>query len=364
MFENQTESVIVKRMLERVPASRDKRQGNIIYDATMPAAIEFMLLYAQLDWYIKQSFADTADRPYLVRIALERGMAPYPASNAIVKGLFEPSGLEIAIGQRFTLDTLHYIVTEKLSDGIYLLQCETEGVIGNRADGKLIPVDYINGLQKANLVELIIPGEDEEATEDFRQRYLKSFNNNAFGGNIADYKEKVNKIQGVGGIKVYPIWQGGGTVRVVFMTSECKPPTVEFVDEVQTALDPIPNQGLGLGIAPIGHIVTVEGVRNSNINIQLNITYATGYSFADLKERIEEIIDDYFLELNKEWANTQIATTEVYKNTGLIVRISQIEARLLEIAEIEDIQHTKLNGEEENLLLDMDELAVRGQLNG
>lgn len=363
MFENQTEQAILKRMLDKVPASRDKREGSIIYDATMPAAIEFMLLYFQLDWYIKQSFGDTADRPYLVRLALERGLEPYPATFAVVKGEFTPSNIN-AIGQRFSLDTINYTVTEKISDGIFLLQCETAGEVGNKISGDLLPIDYIEGLQSAKLLEVTIPGEAEEETEKFRQRYLTSFESNAYGGNIADYKEKVNKIQGVGGVKVYPIWQGGGSVKIVFMTSEFKPPTIEFISEVQSAIDPITNQGLGLGIAPIGHTVTVDGVKNSNINIGLNITYVQGYNFNDLKNEIENIIDNYFLELNKNWQKTQITTTETFSNSGIIVRVAQIESRLLELEHIEDIQDTILNGIIGNITLDPDELAVRGVVSG
>jgi len=363
VYENQTEQLIEERMLARVPASRDKREGSIIYDSTMPASIELMMLYVQLDWYIKQSFGDTADREYLVRLALERGLEPYDATYAIVKGYFTPSTIDV-LGKRFSLDTINYVVAEKVSNGVFLLQCETAGVVGNTIDGQLIPIEYIQGLESATLTEVTIPGEDEEDTEVFRQRYLKSFNNNAYGGNIADYREKVDAIAGVGGVKVYPVWQGGGTVRVVFMTSEYKPPSAEFVDSIQTTIDPIPNQGLGIGIAPIGHIVTVQGAQNSAINIGLNLTFASGYTFSDLQDDIQTVIDNYFSELNQSWPDTQIATSELLSNTGLVVRISQIESRLLTIAHIIDAQNTTLNGVADNLTLGTDELAVRGVVSG
>lgn len=364
MFENQVFNTILQRMLSTVPNSRDKREGSIIYDATAPAAIEFELLYYQLDWYIKQSFGDTADRPYLIRLALERGLAPYEATYAIVKGQFTPSSLDLAIDTRFSLGIINYTIIEKIEDGIYLLRCETAGTVGNNIAGQLLPISFIQGLETAQLIEVTVPGEDEEDTEAFRKRYLTSFDSNAYGGNIADYKEKVNKMQGVGGVKVYPIWQGGGSVRIVFMTSEYKPPTVEFIDQVQTAIDPVTNQGLGLGVAPIGHTVTVQGAQNSNIDIGLTITYQAGFDFNTLKEAIEQIIDNYFLELNQDWQNTQIATTEIYSNTGIVVRVAQIESRLLNISGIEDIEDTKLNGLASNLTLGVDELAVRGAVSG
>jgi uncharacterized phage protein gp47/JayE len=364
MFEQETKETILRRMLDRVSAARDKREGSIIYDATAPAAIEFELLYAFLDWYLVQSFGDTAEREYLIKLALERGLSPEEATYAVVKGQFTPSTLELNIGERFSLGTINYAITEKVSAGIYLLRCESAGTIGNQIVGQLLPINYIEGLETASLVEVTIPGENEEGTEVFRERYLKSFDNLAFGGNIADYKEKVLKIDGVGGVKVYPIWQGGGTVRIAFMTSDFNPPTTEFIAEVQEAVDPIPYHQQGVGTAPIGHYVTVAGASDSSISIDLTITYAEGYSFDDLSEQIEGVIDAYFLELNKNWANNQIVTTEQFSNSGIVVRISQIESRLLEISEIVDIQDTTLNGIAANLTLSTDELAVRGAVSG
>lgn len=363
MYENQTENVILNRMLGNVPSDIDKREGSIIYDASMPAAIEFMLLYATVDYFIKNTFGDTAERRFLILRAKERGLAPYPATYAIVKGECTPNNINISVGTRFSYDDVNYFITESLGNGQYLLKCETVGTIGNKPSGKLVPIDYVKGLEFAQLLEVTIPGEEEETTEDFRTRYLNSFENKAYGGNIYDYREKVNAIEGVGGVKVYPVWNGGGTVKIVFMTSEFKPPTEEFIQQVQTKIDPTQNNGEGLGIAPIGHIVTVEGAKNANIKIDLNVTFDNG-SFENYKSKIEKIIDDYFLELNSKWEDTQKVTIDAYENKGIVVRISQIESRILDIEGVDDIEHTKLNELEENLILDVNALAIRGELSG
>lgn len=361
MYETQTESEILKRMLENVPADIDKREGSIIYDSCMPAAIEFMLLYSSIDWFMTNSFADTAEREYLVLMAKERGIAPYPASKAVCKMSVTPADVEVKTGTRFSYDDVNYSVTNNLGAGSYAITCESEGTVGNKAAGTLIPIDYVNGLQKALLVEITVPGEAEENTEDFRRRYLASFESEAYGGNIIDYKNKVNAISGVGGVKVYPVWNGGGTVKLVFMTSEHKPPTTDFVNEVQTLVDPTQNKGEGIGIAPIGHVVTVKGATAANIDIGLSISFGTG-TFAEHFAEICKVIDDYFAELNAEWEYTQVVTRTANTNNGIIVRVSQIESRLLELDYVMDIGNTKLNGKGENLILGLDELAVRGEL--
>lgn len=306
MYEDITFDSLMKRMLARVPSDIDKREGSVIWDALAPAAIETKLLYIMADYFTKNTFGDTADREYLIERAKERNIIPKAATYAKCKAVFTPSAIDIPIGTRFSYDDVNYAITEKVSDGVYFLSCETAGTVGNKPTGALIPIDYVAGLQTATLAEVTVPGENEEETETFRQRYLASFNSQAYGGNIADYREKVNKIQGVGGVKVYPVWKGGGSVRITFMTSEFKPPTAEFIDQVQTLVDPVANSGQGVGIAPIGHSVTVQGTTNSNISIGLHLTFSNG-TYDNYKSVIEAAIDKYFLELNQNWQDTQHA---------------------------------------------------------
>jgi len=351
MYESITFDVIMQRMLAGVPDTVDKREGSVIWDALAPAALELQLAYIEMDVILNETFADTAPRPNLIKRAKERGLSPEEATYAVAKGIFN---IDVPIGSRFSLDAYNYVVTEKISAGVFKLQCETSGSDANSYLGTLIPIDYIQGLQTAALTEILIPGEDEEETEVFRTRYFGSFDNQAYGGNIADYKEKVKKIQGVGGVKVYPVWNGGGTVKLVIINSEWETPTVEMLDAIQTIVDPIPNQGEGLGVAPIGHIVTVEGVTADSISIELNLTLQGELTFEDLRSGIETAIDNYFLELKKVWEDTE----------SIIVRTSQIESRLLEIPEIIDVEHTKINGVEENYVLGADSIAVRGEVTG
>jgi len=351
MFEHMTYEVILQRMLDRVPQNLDKREGSIIYNALAPAAVELQNMYIELDWILNQSFADTAQREYLIKRCAERGIIPEPATKAILKGEFN---IDVPIGSRFSLDMLNYIVIEKISDGIFKLECETPGSKGNQQFGTLIPIDYIEGLTSAELTELLIPGEDEEDTESLRERYFNSLKSQSFGGNIADYKEKTKQLPGVGGVKVYPAWNGGGTVKLVIIDSTYNVPSSTLIDAVQTAVDPIQNQGKGVGFAPIGHVVTVEGVSATTININTNITYQEGWTWADIEPYVHKAIDDYFFELASSWEN----------ENNLIVRISQIETRILNIAGVVDIENTTINGQAQNFVLGADNIPVRGEVIG
>lgn len=234
----------------------------------------------------------------------------------------------------------------------YKMVCETSGSLPNYYVGSLTPIEYIENLKTSELLEILVPGEDDEDTEVFRQRYLNSFNSQAFGGNIADYKQKVKALDGVGGVKVYRAKYGAGTVGITFSDSENKIPSAVLVNIIQSAVDPVVNAGEGLGIAPIDHRVTVSGVSGKSLAISTKITYAEGWSFTDAKPYIEQALDDYFNELNSSWE----------ANSSLIVRISQIESRILDLAAVLDITGTTIDGSAQNCVLASDEIAVRGSV--
>ena len=351
MFENVTYEIILKRMLNKIKNSMDKREGSVIFDSLAPAAIEFQNLYLQGDVILNETFADTASRPYLIERCKERGVLVKTATPAIRQGKFN---MDVPIGSRYSLNKLNYVAIEKISDCVFKMQCETAGSVGNLESGTLIPIDYLEGLQTATLTDVLIPGEDDEDTETLRQRYFDSFKSQSFGGNVSYYKESVNSLDGVGGVKVKRAWNGGGTVKLVIIDSEYNKPSDVLIGTVQEAVDPLEHQGDGLGIAPIDHIVTVVGCGETTVNVQTKLSFQTNWDWEDVKPYVEKTIDDYFKELSAMW--------ETSDNDGLIVRISQIETRLLDLEGIIDISDTTLNGDTQNLTIDVDNIPVRGSV--
>ncbi|MBQ8765396.1 MAG: baseplate J/gp47 family protein [Clostridia bacterium] len=348
MYENLTFETILQRILDRI-SGVDKREGSVVYDVSAPTAIEFQNAYINLEGVLTEAYADTASKEYLIKRCGERGIGIQPATHAVRQGEFN---IDVPIGTWFSLNELNYIVEEKIDTGVYKMLCDTAGVVGNAETGSLIPHDYIDGLETAVLTDVLIPGEDEEDVEHLRQRYFNSFDSQAFGGNVADYKEKINAIDGVGGVKIYRAWNGGGTVKAVIIDSTYSKPSTILVDEVQTIIDPTENQGEGLGLAPIGHIVTIAGCGEISVNIQTSIVFQDEWTWETIEPYVNTAIDDYFKELAEEWE-------EADKN-DLIVRISQIETRLLDLEGVLDISDTLLNGVATNLSIDKDSIPIRG----
>lgn len=407
MFEEYDFDTLMDKMLSNVDDKLDKREGSIIYDAIAPVALELSNFYLNLDMVLDEVFAESASYYYLTKRAAERGLLPKEETNATLMMKVVPTETQISIGDRFNLDELNYTVTSIIDGnaGTYQVQCETAGVIGNQQLGALIPIETeneLNNMESATLEEVLIPGEDEEDVETFRERYYASFNNEAFGGNKADYIEKVNNIDGIGGCKPIRAWTGdynpasmipnatvqtwfeqqseetlgaevyawlstiynasinklltvGGTVKLIIINSEFRKPSATLIQTVQEEIDPTETTGEGDGVAPIGHVVNVIGVNEIPINVTLlSVEYENGYSFDTLKDAIETTIDNYFFDLRQAWASSD----------NLIVRTSQIEAQLLLMSGIVDIQGVLLNGQEGNITLDSDSIPIRGDVIG
>lgn len=212
MFESKTYEVLVKSALSRVSSALDKREGSMVMNGVAPSMAELAQLYIGLDFVFSATYIATAPREYLIKRAADRNMEPYPASAAVFRAEFN---IEVPVGTRFSCEGLNFAVTERMSTtadtdtGLsHKVTCETAGAAANDYAGALIPIEYMDGLTHAELVELLIPGDDEEETETFRQRVLDSFQSQAFGGNQADYTEKVRALEGVSAVKVHPVWNG------------------------------------------------------------------------------------------------------------------------------------------------------------
>jgi uncharacterized phage protein gp47/JayE len=215
----------------------------------------------------------------------------------------------------------------------------------------MIPIEYIDGLETAELTEVLIPGEDEEETESLRQKYFNSFYEKGYGGNVQDYLDKTNDLAGVGSTKVVPIWNGGGTVKLVILNSSFDKASSALVEAVQEAIDPDP-QGEGWGIAPIGHTVTVETVTEVEIDITADFTLDGSYTWEMVSEQAAEKLAEYLLELRQDWAN----------QSNLIVRVSQFETRMLSIEGIVDVSGTTINGNAANLTLTAFQIPIAGSI--
>lgn len=363
---------LMESALDNVPDNLDKREGSIIYDALAPACYELAEYYMELKKILENTFASTASNEYLDLRAADQGLTRYAASYAVKRGDFLTSSgnpAVIPIGSRFSVisDTLNlnYAVTEAYRDefgavvpGAYRMTCEEIGTQGNSYTGPLIPITFISSLKTATLSDLLVPARDEETDDELRNRYFLAVNDKPFGGNLAQYDEELKGIDGVGEVQVYPVWNGGGSVKLSIIDAEYNIITNDFIATLQNMIDPTP-QGIGIGLAPIGHIVTVTTPTEKILNITATVALESGYTLGQVTPLIEDAIESYLLGLREIWG-----ISDDLNNYALTVYIARINAAVLGVAGIANIIGTTINGLASDLILTQDattqELPVLG----
>ncbi|MCI8363387.1 MAG: baseplate J/gp47 family protein [Eubacterium sp.] len=353
MFENKSYEDIIDEMLDKIDSSIDTRQGSVIYDAIAPVAVELEQIYSDIGLVEDECFADTASYYYLIKRAAERGIFVKQGQHAVLKVKITPSDKEIQAGTGFNIGELNYEITENLGEGYYSLTCTETGKGGNNSSDDVIPIEDVEGLESIAVVEIMTYGTDDEDEESLRERYFDSFAQSSFGGNKAEYKEKANQFDVVGGCKVIPVWNGGGTVKLVILGADFGVAQRETVQYIQEAFDP-QMDGTGIGIAPIGHTVTVVSAETQTVDIACTLIFQNGYKWEDIQERIAASIDGYFQSLRKTWEDTE----------NIVVRAGQIENILLDLDGIMDVAEIKLNNDAGNVIIDTYKIPEVGEVVG
>ena len=355
-FTQDTYQNLRQEMLDRVPDTYDKRDTAPIPTAISPAAYALAGFYLSLDQVQRSAFIQTAVGESLDMLAVIGGLTRYPASAAVRLGVFNAS---VPIGARFSTingtNSINFAVTAAATvsepeEGFtyYQLTAETAGTIGNEYTGPILPITTIPGLTSAQITDILVPGDDTETDDAFRERLIEALNNRPFGGNIADYRQNVLAIDGVGGVQVYPTWNGGGTVKLSVLGADFLPASPTLVENVQNAIDPPPNQGLGLGLAPIGAKVTVVAPTELTVNVSATLMLAAGYAIGQVQEPVEQAIETYLLSVRQEWDTNTSSTAVSY---AADVYVARITAAIVGVTGVVNATNVQLNGGTADLIL-------------
>lgn len=184
-------------------------------------------------------------------------------------------------------------------------------------------------------------GSDVEGDEEYRDRIKLEWSASRGGGSVADYVAWSLDYDGVGFVRVTPLWLGAGTVRITITDVENNPCSAGVVEGLQAALDPydaltavngdqsgpvttltvdsaadflsegtlivgddlchytgktgttftgvtglgtvadnapVVQSGTGRGLAPVGAIVSVRTAQNLTVNTLLTLELEDGYS--------------------------------------------------------------------------------------
>lgn len=349
MFDDRTYENIMQEMMDGFGSDVNTDESSLAYNASSKIAEQLEDTYGEMDSLNDNMVPDRMDLEHLIGYGELQGIEYRYAQAPVVKAVFKQT---IDIGQQFTCNDYTYTVTELIEGYVYKLACETEGVEANTNKGSLEPIDYIDEYLGGEITEILQLGTNDEDTEEYRKRVTTREKTLAFGGNKADYREKIDKMEGVGGCKPMRREKGSPWINIYVIASDYGPLSQTKINELQTIIDPEQNHGEGDGIAPICHEVLILATTAININVETKITVDSGRTKEELKNQIEEAIADYLLQIRKSWESSG--------ESNQYVRVSQIETRVLSIDGIIDISDTKINGKAENFTLKLNEIPMFG----
>lgn len=354
LYTDETETELLERKLARVDDALDKRQGSIIYDATAANSFETAQAYVALDDVIQFGLNVTSDSPdEFVDLKTQWvGISRIPSINSTGTLTFQgEDGTVIDVGTRARTNEptpVYFTTTEEgtiVSGQVTVLAIADEGgVSGNVNAGTIvISLGDLTGVTAVTNDVDFVGGVDEETNQSLLDRYYEKVRKPATSGNVYQYEQWAKEVPGVGDVKVYPVWNGAGTVKLVLLDDEKKTPDASIITATQTFVE---------SVRPIGADVTYVGASELAINVSATLTLAPGVSLSEVQAQFERGVSEYLKSI-------AFVTNEITQEPELI-RYTRIANVLLDIPPIIDYVDLLVNGGTSNIQPTDEQVGVVG----
>lgn len=334
-----------QRLLELISNEFDKNEGSFFYDIFSVVALSNISLIEQLANAWTNSFGLTAKGEYLDYKANEVGLERKQGkkANGIVTFVGK-QGTVIAHNTVVLCDNLEFITlydTEINSSG--RVRSKVEAVeIGSKYNVRANTINRlgvtISGVTSVTNEQPFSNGLDTETDEELRIRYLQKVQEPATSGNAYHFKKWALEIEEVGAVKVYPLWNGAGTVKVVVISKNGTVLNTQQLEKVKKHIDTL---------RPIGADVTVENAVIKQLNISATI-------IKESNSNIESIKNDFINSVNNYLKTVNIENTAV--SYGKITNI------LYNTLNVIDFNNLTLNNLHDNVTLLENEIVVLSEV--
>ncbi|WP_239056030.1 baseplate J/gp47 family protein [Fusobacterium sp. IOR10] len=349
-YKAQTTEEVHEEMLSTISGDYLKIPGTFTYDLTKSQAIEDAKLQEKIKEVYNKLDIYNLDGSELSKYTFQRrGVKRKKAVNAL--GTLTITGTAaIKIGDIFETENGARFESienkEIINAGEINIKSVTPGTIENVGANSitLIPIS-IPGITSITNTKQTHDGYDEETDDSLRERYLIEVQKPATSGNIYHYLQWAREVEGVGDARVFPLWNGNNTVKVLIIDDNKVPGTEELKSKVQNYIDPN-IEGAGAGQAPIGAYCTVENAIAKEVNITLSLILENT-DISQIKPQIEKTIKNYL---------KSIAFQKDYVSYALL------SSFILSVPGVSDWEVFKINGEMGNISILENEVAVLGSV--
>ena len=325
MYEDITPEKIKNEMIDEIGTQVDTGEGTFINDMLSAVSKKIWDTYQDFNDILEIVFMKTSDGEYAIKKAEEEGLYLMEGTKAIGKLLFTgvcdtvipvnticqtESGLTYFTTEESFIDISNEVLVEAMAISI-----------GNKynvpAESITLCSTKISGVTSVTNPERFEGGTDEETVEELKKRYFEKKRSAPTSGNIDYYKHIAKTVEGVYNVRVIPIWNGNGTVKVILVGKDNTTVNSAIIDKVSKVVEE--NK-------PIGADVTVESVKQKQISVYIEF-YETCDDASSVKSNIKTAIENYFKSFDK---------STVYANKIISVAVSE--------SGIEFIKSLTLNG--------------------
>ncbi len=343
MFEDRTPENIRSEVLSAMEDRVQTREGSFAAEMAGPMAVEASMIYEAIKAMIPAFYVDEDSGGFIDVAASRYGIYRKEGTRAAAAiRLTGRANMTVAAGTVFlTEDGLEFALQEPVTlnvdgAGEGLLTAVAVGDAYNVPEGAITQmVTTLTGLESWTS-GAATGGTDPETDRDLVGRLYDYWRKPSTSGNVYDYEKWALEVNGVGAAKVFPLWNGPGTVKVLLAGPERRPVDESVVAAAHSHIEEL---------RPIGATVTVESAGGVPINVSATLTLDGSVSLADIKTRFAAKLDDYL----------QSVAFDSY--TVLFNRIAFL---LLDIGGVTDYAALTVNGGTSNVAIPADKVPVAG----
>lgn len=283
-----TSEEIIARMKADLKNKANKIEGSFASDNIQAVGKEMASLYGRINYLNDMHYTETAEGEWLDKDGYEHGVDRKKATSATGQvtfygqnGINIPAGTIVSGGGR-DYTTTEYVTISGGQATSKVIAVNT-GAIGNVDANVIQSFEDLQGVVNSVVnLEAIKGGTDEESDEDYRERILLKKRYPGTSGNQYHYMHWAMEVEGVGRVKVFPLWEGAGTVKVSILDSNQKSANEELIEKVKTHIDGDAERD-GEALAPIGALLTVSTAEELKLNIEGHISVrADSYASPEL----------------------------------------------------------------------------------
>lgn len=343
MYENLTVEEIKADIISRLSSDIDTREGSFMNDMISAVAYEIWKLYQSLDAVLPIAFVDETSGEYIDKRCAEYGITRKPGSKSkVILNFTGTDGTVIEKGKVFlTADGLQFETDETvtITEGSALVSAtaiEVGEEYNVEAGSITMQLINLNGLTSVTNEEPAMGGTDPETDAALVKRLYDFLRNPATSGNIAHYRQWSLEVDGVGDAKVFPLWNGPGTVMVLIVGNNHEPVDSSIVQNCATHIEEK---------RPIGATVTVESAEGLTINVSATVIIDNSTTIEKVQVAFETALNEYLKSI-------------VFEKYVLVY--NRIAYMLLDIPGVVDYTSLIVNGANENIIIADNQVPVLG----